>query len=95
LIKKQRFINILKHFSYIALINSSRLKITENRGQEMIKKIFNKLDDKEGYLLLPEDFQQLYKKMRKEADRKRLICDFIAGMTDSFAVSCFEEIYWL
>ncbi len=31
---------------------------------------------------------------KEESDEQKVI-DFIAGMTDSFALNCFEEIYWM
>lgn len=86
-------VNILKHFSYIALINSSRLKVAENRGHEIVTKMFERLNDKGGYLLLPEDFQHLYCIMQDELGRKRLICDFIAGMTDRYAMEFYDRLF--
>ena len=87
-------VNVLKHFAYVALINSSRLKIVEFRGYDIVKSIFDALSnyDKEGYRLLPEDFQKLYHDVA-EADKNRVICDFIAGMTDRYALEFYCRLF--
>ncbi|NLM79027.1 MAG: deoxyguanosinetriphosphate triphosphohydrolase, partial [Ruminococcaceae bacterium] len=88
-----RLVNILKHFAFIALINSSRVKVAENRGQEIVEKIFQKLSSDNGYKLLPEDFQSNFFLLKNEMDPKRLICDFIAGMTDRYALEFYGRLY--
>ena len=32
-------VNVLKHFAYVSLIDSSRLKVAESRGYEIIEKM--------------------------------------------------------
>jgi dGTP triphosphohydrolase len=87
-------VKVLKYFTYESLINSSRLKIVENRGYEIIKSIFNKLTEPGGCRLLPDDFQQLYMNMKDDDDgKKRVICDFIAGMTDRYALEFYCRLY--
>lgn len=87
-------VNVLKHFAYVALINSSKLKIAEFRGYDIVKSIFDTLSNynREGYRLLPEDFQYLYHSVN-EADRNRIICDFIAGMTDRYALEFYCRLF--
>ena len=86
-------INVLKHFSYVCLINSSRLKVVENRGYEIIKKMFERLTEQDGYRLLPEDFQGLYFSAKTDEGKRRVICDFIAGMTDRYAVEFYGRLF--
>ena len=85
--------NVLKHFSYVCLINSSRLKVVESRGYEIIKTMFNRFTKNDGYKLLPEDFQSLYFDAKTDAGRKRVICDFIAGMTDRYALEFYGRLF--
>ncbi len=82
-------VNILKHFSYICLISSSRLKAAESRGEEIVAKIFERIDASAGELL-PEDFQNIYHLAR---NKKRIICDFIAGMTDRYAIEFYGRLF--
>ena len=87
-------VNILKHFAYVALINSSRLKIAEFRGYDIVKRIFETLsnDEKEGFRLLPEDFQELYHAINPK-QKNRIVCDFISGMTDRYALEFYCRLF--
>lgn len=85
-------VGVLKHFAYISLISSNLLKIPEYRGYEIVKTIFDALQGSEGYLLLPDDFRELYLKLENENDKKRLICDFIAGMTDRYVLEFYGRL---
>ena len=86
-------VNILKYFSYVALISSSRLKVAENRGKEIITKMFNRLSAKGGDALLAEDTRQLYNLSTDLLWRARVICDFIAGMTDRYAMEFYSRLF--
>lgn len=89
-------VEILKQFTYLTLINSSMVKISEYRGFDIVKDIFDILSDetKEGFKLLPKDFREMYEILKHdEAGRKRLICDFIAGMTDEYAIEFYGRLH--
>lgn len=90
-------VNILKHFTYVTQINSSRLKIVEHRGYEIVQKIFEKLSKEDGKYFLPDDFRKSYEIFAKDnayaPDKNRLISDFIAGMTDRYAVEFYGRLY--
>lgn len=86
-------VNVLKHFSYVALINSPRLKVAENRGGEIITKMFEKLSADGGQVLLPEDTRKLFLMSDLERWHKRVICDFIAGMTDRYAMEFYGRLF--
>lgn len=86
-------VNILKHFSYVALINSPRLKVAESRGGEIITRMFEKLTENGGQVLLPEDTKEMFYWQDTEIWRKRVICDFIAGMTDRYATEFYERLF--
>lgn len=86
-------VNLLKHFAYVYLINSPRLKVVENRGGEIVEKLFSKLASDGGWILMPEDYQLLYKEFSDDIDKRRLICDFIAGMTDRYALEFYGRLF--
>lgn len=86
-------VNVLKHFSYVALINSPRLKVAESRGGEIITKMFQKLSEDGGQVLLPEDTKKLFLMSGTELWHKRVICDFIAGMTDRYAIEFYGRLF--
>ncbi len=85
-------VEVLKNFTYICLISSNLLKIPEYRGYEIVQNIFEVLQGSEGYKLLPDDYRELYLKLECEKDKKRLICDFIAGMTDRYVLEFYGRL---
>jgi dGTPase len=78
-------IEVLKRYTYKSQIMSPRLKVAELRGQQIVQEIFECLSNDEGHNLLPDDFREWYDRLPKKADKMRVICDFIAGMTDRYA----------
>ncbi|MBI5579220.1 MAG: dNTP triphosphohydrolase [Deltaproteobacteria bacterium] len=82
-------VEVLKRYVYATVINSPILKISETRGYDIVKDIFLALTDnrQKGHNLLPQDYRSLYDSFDgDDALQKRVICDFIAGMTDRYAV---------
>ncbi|WP_396604506.1 dGTP triphosphohydrolase [Bradyrhizobium sp. YCK136] len=86
-------VEVLKTLSFEAVIMSSRLKSAENRGRWVIEQIFGELKDDGGYLLMPEDWRVLIEANPGDtAWKQRCICDYIAGMTDSYCLEFYERI---
>ena len=86
-------IEALKNYTYCAHIMSPRLKIREYRGQEFVEGIFSALtQSKEGYRLLPKDWQTLYLAQESAQWRLRVVSDFIAGMTDGYALEFYGRL---
>ncbi|MGE6494448.1 dGTP triphosphohydrolase [Cupriavidus metallidurans] len=88
-------IEALKHLAYEALIMSPRVKLVEYRGRDIVKGIFEAIDSKKrsGHLLLPDDWRETYLSLRDdEYSQKRLICDFVAGMTDRYAIEFYGRL---
>jgi len=87
-------IEAVKHLNYLLTIMSPRLKIVEFRGFEVVQTIFETLANEEqnGHHLLPDDLQEMHGRLVSEGDRKRLICDFVAGMTDGYAVDFYSRL---
>lgn len=90
----QKEVEVRKRYTYCAVIESSKLKVTEFRGYDIVKEIFEALidDRRKGYNLLPDDYHQLYEQFRDESLKKRVICDFVAGMTDRYAVEFYARL---
>lgn len=85
-------VEVLKNFTYVKMIQSPMLKVVERRGLAIISTIFEALSSDKGHHLLPEDYRELYNRVKEEADRKRVICDFIAGMTDRYVVEFYGRL---
>jgi dGTPase len=87
-------IETLKNFTYEATIRSHKVAVSEFRGKDIVSQIFSALDSGKGYLLLPDDFRILFDATMPETpQRKRVICDFIAGMTDRYAIEFWGRLY--
>lgn len=101
-------IEILKRFTYLFQISSSKLKIVEYRGKEIVKSIFNAIIENDGNFL-PEDLYKIYTIYKdtfydktKDIDsennynfqlhRHRLICDFVSAMTDTYAIEFYGRL---
>jgi dGTPase len=87
-------VEILKTYTYLSQISSPRLKIAEYRGKEIVTRIFNTLTETKeynGYELMPPDIQRVYLNA-KGTYRKRIICDYIASMTDKYAIEFYGRL---
>jgi dGTPase len=85
-------ISVLKHLTYTYLINSQQLQLVSHRGREIVRRIFGALLEPDGFKLLPDDHQQRFKQAPTEPHKKRVVCDFIAGMTDRYATEFFARL---
>lgn len=77
---------VLKHLVYALLIESPRLKLVARRGTRIVESIFDELCDDGGHELMPPDWIERYEQAPGEPQRRRVVADFIAGMTDRQAV---------
>ncbi|HEY3539076.1 MAG TPA: dNTP triphosphohydrolase [Trinickia sp.] len=86
-------IETFKHLTFEALTMSPRMRLVEYRGRDIVKRIFSALteDKQKGNLLLPDDWRETYESTKKE-EKTRVICDFIAGMTDRYAMEFFARL---
>jgi len=92
--ERKRQIEILKHFVYESQILSPKIQIVAYRSKEILQKIFETLSNKneKGYLLLPPDYRRVYEACSKRKHQMRTICDFIAGMTDRYAIEFYGRL---
>lgn len=83
-------VETLKRYAFELLIDSPRLKMAERRGREIIKKIFETLNDKPE--LLPDDWSNLYFGIDDDTWRARVVCDYVSGMTDRYCVEIYSRL---
>jgi dGTPase len=83
-------VETLKHFAFELLIVSPMLKIAEKRGDQIIRTLFDCfLTD---HSLLPADWRELYEAIDSETWQARVVCDYIAGMSDRYCVEMYARI---
>jgi dGTPase len=87
-------VETLKNYTFEATIFSTRLKVAEFRGYEVITAIFDALSGPKGHLMMPDDVRTLHRRFEANATaRMRVVCDFIAGMTDRYAVEFYSRLH--
>lgn len=88
-------LEILKKVTFELQVHSTKLRIVESRGKEIVRTIFEAIEKSNGEFL-PRDFRTIYNSYPKgskgEQQRKRTICDFVAGMTDKYAVEFYGRL---
>lgn len=78
----------LRAFMYDQVYTNPVAKGEEDKAKELLKRLFAYYMD--HISVLP----QQYLNMIEEGERKdRVVCDYIAGMTDQYAVSTFQSLY--
>ena len=79
----------LRNFMFENVYRNPLAKQEENKAIEMIKNLYHYY--MEHLDKIPQEYLQL---MEKNNDSKeQVICDYIAGMTDNYAVKTFQEIF--
>ncbi len=85
-------VEILKHLSFELVIRSPRLAVVEYRGKDLVKELFEALFESGG-TLLPEDWKSGFLLARGQTSKARVICDYIASMTDRYAAELHSRLF--
>ncbi|NML87474.1 dGTPase [Sphingobium sp. TB-6] len=84
-----RFLGALKNAVYRAVIQSAGVQQLEFKGQKMVVSVFEALAS-EPETLLPAEQLAL---VRAGEDVPRVICDYIAGMTDGALLKAYDRLF--
>ena len=74
----------VKNFLKINMYNHKKVVINTNRGKRIVKDLFNRLSTKHK--------KYISVKLLKKEQKKRAIADFIAGMTDRYAINLHKKL---
>ena len=77
----------LKEFMFESVYTNPLAKGEEGKAQEMLRMLF------EYYQRNPDELPDDFQSIRVEEGVDRAVCDYIAGMTDPFAVERFKELF--
>ena len=77
----------LKAFMFEMVYTNSNAKEEEERAEGIVQALF------EHYCRHPHQLPILYRRMAEEYGTESAVCDYVAGMTDQFAVDCFKGLY--
>lgn len=84
------FLDALKKLIRIHIIESQEVQTLEHRGRVMVMELFEAIASDPERLLPKESSRRL---PRNQTKRHRLICDYLAGMTDTFATRMYERLF--
>ncbi|MEN3159774.1 anti-phage deoxyguanosine triphosphatase [Alkalimonas sp. NCh-2] len=82
-------LQILKDFVYKHVIRRPEVQTLEYKGQQLVMKLFAVLRDNPERLLPPV----VLARYQQTAQQDRVICDYVAGMTDSYAIKLYQKIF--
>lgn len=86
--------NELKHFLRQHLYRHYRVHRMTIKAQRMLRELYDAFFN--DVLLLPPDYQKLVREQEErdaEAGRARIVADYIAGMTDRFAILEYQRLF--
>ena len=77
----------LKHYLYARMYNHYRVRRMKNKAKRILESLFRAYQEDPG--IMPTHYQN---KMKDEG-KERMICDYIAGMTDRFAIDEYARLF--
>lgn len=86
------FLTSLKNIVYEEVILSQQVQTLEYRGEQVIIQLFNALSS-DPKRLLPKDLATSLSQNDVTADKYRIICDYIASMTNEYATRLYERLF--
>ena len=77
----------LRSFLFANVYANSQAKAEDGKAQGVLAALF------EHFQKYPEQMPELYRRRIEEEGVARCVCDFIAGMTDRYAIDKYRELY--
>jgi dGTPase len=79
------------------VFDHSQLHQLERKGKVILEGLFSAFCEsylrENGLRLLPESFDHIIRLKESPRARARVLCDYIAGMTDGFAIRTYKRLY--
>lgn len=87
-------VEMLKHLIFELVTRSPRLAVVEHRGRDVVQQVFQALLNSDG-ALLPQKWRSRHAaaKAAGAGAERRVVCDYVAGMTDRFASDLHEALF--
>lgn len=84
---------MLKSLVWEAVIINERLATLSRKAEIVVENLFNEFTKDNSENMLPPDFQEMIENTDDVKKRKRIICDYIAGMTDQYALKIYGRLF--
>jgi dGTPase len=91
--------DLYKKLSHDLVFDHSQLHQLERKGRVILEGIFTALCESylapkdSGLRLLPEAFDQIVRRQGSAESKARILCDYVGGMTDGFAVRTYKRLF--
>jgi len=82
----------LKNLVNKKVIKSPQVQTLEYRGQQLVMRLFEAFEA-EPKRFLKENFIESYESAADELKKYRVLCDYVAGMTDEYATRMYERMF--
>ncbi|TYT75122.1 anti-phage deoxyguanosine triphosphatase [Desulfobotulus mexicanus] len=82
----------LKKFVFKNMINIPEVQTLVFRGQQIVIQLFRAISS-DPTRFLKKSYQEQWEKADSDAERFRIICDYISGMTDEYATRLYERLF--
>ncbi len=79
----------MRSYMFGSVYTNPKAKDQESKAQNLLRVLFEHYDHH------PEQMPEEYRYLMQEGgySRERVVCDYIAGMTDQFTIETYEELY--
>ena len=93
---------IFKRLAFEVVFLSTQLKQLEHKGSMMLRRLWELFHlryvdqqpvDGQFFQLLPPEQVEEIENVETAGERARLVCDFLAGMTDGYAVRMYQRLF--
>ncbi|MDA1188572.1 MAG: dNTP triphosphohydrolase [Chloroflexi bacterium] len=86
-------VSLLNQLIWKTIIEIPQVFTLESKARYLLAKIFFRLMQEDGHKLLPSDWQELILDPNNEHEKARVVCDYISGMTDTYAQNLYSRLY--
>lgn len=84
----ERAMRDLRQFMFVHVYTNPAAKGEESKAQELVERLFY------FYMDHVEEIPEAFRRMLDEGEkRERVVCDYIAGMTDQYAIEKFKQYF--
>lgn len=80
----------MRKFMFESVYTNPIAKSEEHKAEKLVERLFEYYN--EHIDRLPEDFRDYYYNKDNHYDKERIVCDYIAGMTDNYAVETYKNL---
>ncbi|MBR5484940.1 MAG: deoxyguanosinetriphosphate triphosphohydrolase [Oscillospiraceae bacterium] len=85
--KIQNAFDSLRKFMFEAVYNNPAAKGEEAKAMEVVRRLYA------YYIERTEKLPEEYRRIAREQDSARAVCDYISGMSDRYAIALYEELF--